>query len=290
MVDSNQDFIKVFNWGPYDASKGPTPEVINVPDDNNVAQRNIKVVAIAYGLGSAVERFSLGMRALRGVFDLEIERPTLPPDVPIDIGFANVNEGALNRASLSKGVQLKRYSNVVYPWNLRNFHLRRNLGMTYSGLITITRQLLRYIEGKEGGLSTVKEDVLAQLEPISVEMPGITIAKTPKASIRGLPLDFEQDEPLMVEMKIQLPPTGEAKEHRIVIRQYQERKLLGGITLVLRTARPDIFPFFLDTTKGIIHRSGSPTLQGVRKENLIPMHTADRALLFGAKMAEGRSR
>lgn len=207
IIDSTQDPVKLLNTGPnfsgYDEKVGPQPDSVSVPDDNNVAQRNMtSVLAVA------------GWAPIKLPFDI---RPIVRP----------------------------------IPW-------------------------LRLIPHETIAEYTIEVErpKLPREASVSLELPGALMERVGRLSA-GFPMrggtvrsPLRPREIVKASLAITLPPSIKSgQEYRILVKQSLKRKLLGGITISVRTADPILVRFVGNTETREVHSSFCPRVREMRDSN-----------------------
>ncbi len=230
-IESTQDLVKV-NAATYDKAQGPRPLDLNVPGDNNAAQRNIKVVPQVIGWGAWWYYVSLGTGLLgeaEGLTDLEFQFINAPMGARLNVAFATLAPQVLTKVRASRGV---------------------------------TRVALEARVFRPEGIRTLAE--LAGIRGAKPERPinGFTFPAKGRVYLRALSVKFRKGTPVLLDLAPVLPSKiRPPRPFQVVLRQYARGRLLGGITLVVHPLPPDLVRYVADLRTAEFHRLECPQVE-----------------------------
>ncbi len=254
-VESTQDNLNI-NFGAYNENTGPRPVDMNISCDNNVAQKNIKIVAAAAGFITQRIPFSLGTNIvgkLRGVTTLQFNFENIPTKGNLFLALPTLKANQIKEAQLDEVVT--------------GLHIKE-LVKTIPSLVK--RELYQFLA-----------------EPGSARNPkGFVIHTVNTATIRDIPVTFEKNKDLMGYLNLLTPEcSGFTGTGRIHISQFAGDKQLGGITLEIKFRRPEHVRIFAEIGRKKYHLNGCNEIRKIDRSILVPFDSEFIAESEGFKPA-----
>lgn len=293
-LDSTQDPLQVVSWANYDPSKGPQPGDLKVLNqENNGAQRNITVVRLIPFWHRLWEWISLGnVLWAQGIAMMRLEiAAVLPRGARIVLGFPDVPAAVLRTVKLGAGSKF-----VELPDGTAG------IAIATPRRAVLSRFPVRWpAEGpRRGDLERIVGTDSADMERLRglgvTDLKHLVEGRRPTLANRvGVPPDRAEawmaqarrlletgQRPLWMKVQVQLPPRAiPGMDHPIVVRQYGDDRLLGGVTIVARTMHPEWVRYVASVRQRVVHWTGCSAVQRIEDADRQPFDVLEAAINDG---------